>query len=47
MQRKYRKTTVNDAYWNNFVVKDASLKDHIGRVHGQTYQDDIFQDDSP
>ena len=27
--RKYGK---NDAYWNNFVVKDASLEDHIGRV---------------
>ena len=25
------KTTVKDAYWNNFVVKDVSLKDHIGR----------------
>ena len=22
----------NDTYWNNFVVKDMSLKDHIGRV---------------
>ena len=22
----------NDIYWNNFVVKDASSKDHIGRV---------------
>ena len=22
----------NDTYWNNFAVKGASLKDHIGRV---------------
>ena len=22
----------NDAYWNNFVVKGTSLKDHMGRV---------------
>ena len=22
----------NDAYWNNFAVKGASFKDHIGRV---------------
>ena len=22
----------NDAYWNNFTVESASLKDHIGRV---------------
>ena len=26
------KTTVKDAYRKNFVVKNASLKDHIGRV---------------
>ena len=24
----------NDAYWYNFAVKGASLKDHIGRVRG-------------
>ena len=22
----------NDAYWNNFAVKGACLKDHIGKV---------------
>ena len=27
-----KKTIVKDTYRNNFVVKDASLKDHIGRV---------------
>ena len=35
----------NDTYWNNFVVKDASLKDH--RKSGGMYQDDILKDDSP
>ena len=25
----------NHAYWNNFVVKFASVKDHIGRVEKQ------------
>ena len=30
-----------NAHWNNFVVKDASLKS------GGTYQDDILKDDSP
>ena len=33
VRRKYRKKmTVKDAYWNNFVVKDGSLKGHIGRM---------------
>ena len=36
----------NDAYWNNFMVEDVSLKDHIGRVVGAC-QDDILKDDSP
>ena len=22
----------NDTYWNNFAVKGATLKDHVGRV---------------
>ena len=35
----------NDAYWINFVVEGASLKDHIKRV--EMYQDDILKDDSP
>ena len=46
VQRKYRKMTVTNAYWNNFVVKDASLNDHIGRV-GEMYQDNILKHDSP
>ena len=37
----------NDAYWNNFVVKEASLKDHIRRKSGEAYQDYILKDDSP
>ena len=28
------KTSINDAYLNNFVVNDVSLKDLIGRVGG-------------
>ena len=36
----------NNAYWNNFVVTDVSLKDH-NMKSGETYQDDIFKDDSP
>ena len=28
------KTTISDAYGNNFIVKDVSLKDHIRRVEG-------------
>ena len=31
-EENIEKMTVKDAYWKNFVVKDASLKDHIGRV---------------
>ena len=31
-EENIEKTTVKDAYWINFVVKDGSLKDHIGRV---------------
>ena len=27
-------------------IKGAGLKDHIGRVQGHTYQDDILKDDS-
>ena len=27
-----KKTTVKDAYWNNFAVKGTSLKDHIRRM---------------
>ena len=34
----------NRVTYNNFVVKAASLKDHIGR---EEYQDDILKDDSP
>ena len=34
-----------DAYYNDFVVKGASLKDHI--EEWDTYQDDILKDDSP
>ena len=30
-EENIEKTAVKDANWNNFVVKDASLKDHIGR----------------
>ena len=26
------KENKNDTYWNNFVVRGVSLKDHIGRV---------------
>ena len=33
----------NDTYWNNLVVKGASLKDHIGRVSRGI--DDILKDD--
>ena len=28
VEENIEKITVNDAYLNNFVVKDASLKDH-------------------
>ena len=31
-EENIEKMTVKDAYWNNFVVKDVSLKDHIRRV---------------
>ena len=31
-EENIEKTTINDTYWNDFVVNDASLKDHIGRV---------------
>ena len=37
----------NDAYWNNFVVKNGSLKDHIRRKSAEMYWDDILKDDSP
>ena len=37
----------NDAYWNNFVVKGTSLKDHIYKKSGEMYQDDILKDHSP
>ena len=30
--KKINLKTKTDAYWNNFVVKDVSLKVHIGRV---------------
>ena len=31
-ENKLEELEKNDVYWNNFVVKGASLKDHIGRV---------------
>ena len=43
-ENKLEELEKNDAYWNNFVVKDASLKDHI--EEWETYQDDILKDDS-
>ena len=41
---KINYNTKNDAYWNNFVATVVSLKDHIGRMGGCTYQDDILKD---
>ena len=32
MQGYAKKIKKIDAYWNNFMVKDVSSKDHIGRV---------------
>ena len=43
---KIRIRRKNYAYWNNFVVEGASLKDHIGKS-GEAYQDDILKDDAP
>ena len=37
----------NDAYWNNFVIKVVSLKDHNYRKSEEAYQDDILKYDSP
>ena len=43
IKRNYKK---NNAYWNNFVIRGTSLKDHIGRVGKRISQDDILNDDS-
>ena len=32
--------------WNNFMVKDAGLKDHNYKKSGKMYQNDILKDDS-
>ena len=37
-EENIEKTIVNNAYWNNFVVKNVSW---------EAYQDDILKDDSP
>ena len=38
----------NDAYWNNFAVKGASLNDHIERVERSIKMIyDNLKDDSP
>ena len=44
-ENKIKLEEKHDAYWNNFAVKGASLKDHMGKV--EEYQDDILKDDSP
>ena len=38
---------VNDADWNNFVVKDLYKFEGLYRKSGETYQDDILKDYSP
>ena len=31
-ENKIKLEEKHDAYWNNFAVKGASLKDHMGKV---------------